>query len=201
MTDHIAAGTADGLIEYCDYLIGKGYAPPSAVNPWKSAVKQVFSTVEDGDDYGALDVKGLNLDEYMSRFETKVRGKLKQESVTAYRQRVKKALDSYREYLDNPNGWQPPSVRQAARRAPNGKATAPKGTGNGKAAKGNGQAPDANGSSLIDYPFPLQSGQIAHVRLPAKLEKGDADRLATFVRTLVFEPVLELSEKAGSEAE
>jgi hypothetical protein len=201
MSNQIAAGTAEGLMEYCDYLIDKGYAGASAVNPWKSAAKQVFATVEDGEDYGSLDVKNLDLDEYMGRFETKARGKLKQESVVAYRQRVRKALDSYRDYLDNPNGWRPPTMRQGPKRTSADQATTSKANGNSKPTNGNGNghAAEGNGSNLIDYPFPLQSGQIAHVRLPAKLEKGDAERLATFVRTLVFEPVLELTEKAGQE--
>jgi hypothetical protein len=42
--------------------------------------------------------------------------------------------------------------------------------GNGMKANGNGEthAPDVSGS-LIDYPFPLRSGQMAHLRLPMKL--------------------------------
>jgi hypothetical protein len=39
---------------------------------------------------------------------------------------------------------------------------------------------------LIDYPFPLRSRAVAHLRLPIKPEKPDADQLATFIRTLVF---------------
>jgi hypothetical protein len=54
-------------------------------------------------------------------------------------------------------------------------------------------------SSLIDDPFPLRSGQIAHLRLPMKLEKADAERLGTFIRTLTFEPVLELTAASPEE--
>jgi hypothetical protein len=50
----------------------------------------------------------------------------------------------------------------------------------------------ASSASLIDYPFSLRSGQVAHLRLPMKLEKVDADRLGAFIRTLVFEPQLEI---------
>jgi hypothetical protein len=45
---------------------------------------------------------------------------------------------------------------------------------------------------MIEYPFPLRNGQVGMVRLPMRLEKTDAERLASFVRTLVFEPQLEL---------
>jgi hypothetical protein len=61
----IPAGTANGLIEFCDFLIEKGYATPSAVNPWKSAAKQVFSLVEgEGKDYGSINVLTLDFEDY-----------------------------------------------------------------------------------------------------------------------------------------
>lgn len=42
-------------------------------------------------------------------------------------------------------------------------------------------------SSLIAYPFPLKSGQIAQLNLPTQLEHEDAERLIQFVRALVFD--------------
>jgi hypothetical protein len=53
---------------------------------------------------------------------------------------------------------------------------------------------------LIDYPFPLRSGQVAYLKLPMRLDKADAERLGTFVRTLAFEPVLELTATTGEES-
>jgi hypothetical protein len=207
MTAAVTQGTVDGVMEYIDFLIEKGYAPSSAVSPWKSAVRTVFSTVEgEGKDYGKVDVRGLDIEEYMTRYGTLVRGKLKQESVVAYRQRVTRAIESYREYLDNPDGWRPPSVRRSSRRAVpdkvesgnGGTATKSHGPHTTEGAPSNGHG-NGNGSSLIDYPFPLRTGQIAHVRLPSRLDRNDADRLAAFIRTLVFDPQLELPEKTGTE--
>jgi len=42
---------------------------------------------------------------------------------------------------------------------------------------------------LISYPFPLQSGAIANLRLPVRLDRADAERLVAFIQTLVIEPV------------
>lgn len=39
----------------------------------------------------------------------------------------------------------------------------------------------------MDYPFPLRAGGVAHLRLPKKLERDDAERLAVFIRALVFD--------------
>jgi hypothetical protein len=45
---------------------------------------------------------------------------------------------------------------------------------------------------MVDYPFPLRSGQIAHVRLPARVEREDAERMSASLRTLVIDPRREL---------
>jgi hypothetical protein len=51
---------------------------------------------------------------------------------------------------------------------------------------------------LIDYPFPLAGGQIAHLRLPQRLERVDAERIAAFVGTLVLEAQKEIPEHTGA---
>lgn len=106
-------------------------------------------------------------------------------------------MGAYREYLANGNVS---VIGSPGTRAPRRKRIEVPSPTNGNGAKkngnGEGHAPDVTGS-LIDYPFPLRSGQVAHLRLPMKLEKSDADRLGAFIRTLVYEPQLELTAEAG----
>lgn len=177
----INAGTVDGLVAFCDYLIEKGYATSAAVTPWKSAVKQVFEAVE-GPMYGDTDVRGLGLDEYLTRWETMERGNYKAESLQTYGSRLRRAHAAYLAYLEN--GTTP----QLARRAPRRRETDERSTEPTQSQRniGSGAAPTT--ADLVDYPFPLQSGQLAYVRLPRQLHRTDAERLAAFVRTLVFEP-------------
>jgi hypothetical protein len=41
---------------------------------------------------------------------------------------------------------------------------------------------------MIEYPFPVEDGRaVALVRVPKYLSRADADRLISFVRTLVIE--------------
>lgn len=54
-----------------------------------------------------------------------------------------------------------------------------------------------NGADLIDYPFPLRSGQVANLRLPKRLEKKDSERLGAFLETLVLEPQREIPAATG----
>jgi hypothetical protein len=191
----VGSGTVDGMLGFLDFLVEKGYATHSAVHPLKAATRTVFSTME-GDTFGGFDVRTFDPDEYMDRFQNRVPGKYKQESLISYRQRLKRAVAAYRDYLETGNVS---AIRSSTRAPRQRNVTTPSSTSkiNGN---GNGDGPTHDATrSLIDYPFPLRSGHVAHLRLPMQLEKVDADRLAAFIRTLVFEPQLELP--AGAEAE
>jgi hypothetical protein len=190
-TTTIGAGNVEGLLAFLDYLVEKGYATQSAVHPLKAATRAVFSRME-GERFVEFDVRTFDPDEYLDRFQNRVVGDYKQESLASYRQRVKRAVAAYRDYLatGNVSAIGSRASRRTRRETPS-PATSSKANGNGEV-----HAPDVTGS-LIDYPFPLRSGQVAHLRLPMKLDKADADRLSTFLRSLVFDPQLELS--AGAE--
>jgi hypothetical protein len=191
----LATGTADGLLAFCDYLEDKGYAASSAVGPWKSAARQIFEAVE-GDDYGSLDVRRLDLDEYLARFEIMERGNYKAESLRAYGSRFKRAMDAYLGFLEN---GRTPQLRQGPRgRRTDRAGRTPDGTLPPAHSAGRARAAVSPVADLVEYPFPLRSGTLAYVRLPRRLEKADAERLAAFVRTLVFDPPAELPA-AGAE--
>ena len=182
-SSRIQDGTADGLMQFLDYVVAKGYGTGAAVTPLKSAFKQVVETVEGTEDIGNVDVRGIDIPTYFTRYETLSRGKLKVESVRAYRRRFTGAVEAYLKFIDTGT---PPSLggsttrRQRAAPAPSAEPQ---------------QDPAATPEPrerMIDYPFPLRSGSVATLRLPYKLEKIDSERIAAFVRTLVFDPVLEL---------
>jgi hypothetical protein len=207
----IGSGTADGLVAFCDYLIDKNLAPASAINPWKSAAKQVFSRVEHSDDLRSIDVQNLDVEEYLSRFYIASRGDYKPESLNAYASRFRKAIEAYRGYLADPAGWKP-RLRHSPRRTLGNKLAAatsdpaapnPPASGINLEAFRPPQTPAQHPAmtSLIDYPFPLKSGQLAHLHLPSPLDKDDADRLTQFLRSLVFERQAQLSSGALDEGQ
>lgn len=194
-TPDIATGTAAGLMDFMDFMIDKGYAKPSAITPWKSAAKQVFSTLE-GEDFGGLEVRNLDVDDYFARFENRSMGKYSADSLTAYRSRFRKAVDSYQSYLQDPN-WKPSAG--TFRRATGRPTTSTGGTAathdeTASAAKSSAPSP-----SLITYPFPLRSGQVAQLHLPTQLDQTDAERLVHFVRALVFDPPRQLPSGSPDE--
>jgi hypothetical protein len=187
----ISSGTVDGLLAFCDYLIDKGYASSGAVGPWKSAAKQVFEAVE-GENYGTTDVRSIDLDEYLGRFENMERGRYKAESLASYGSRLRRAHEAYLAFLVD---GRTPQLRRGPQRQ-DGERPRPR----SKPETTTPSAPIAPSvADLVEYPFPLRSGQLAYVRLPKKLEKADAERIAAFVRTLVFEPIAELTTGGNGE--
>jgi hypothetical protein len=194
----VASGTADGLFAYLDFLLDKGYARTGTVSPWKSAARTVFSTVS-GEKYGEMDVLELDVDDYLKRFENMVIGQYKEESLSAYRSRFKNSVESYRKYVKDKQlpTFKAASTRRSSRTAAGNNAAAS--TASNEAIAETGDVVHREPSGLIDYPFPLQTGQVAHLRLPMRLDKTDAERLGAFLRTLVFEPQKELT--TGDEAE
>jgi hypothetical protein len=203
-TTTIGTGTVDGLLAFLDYLVDKGYATAPAVHPLRVASKIVFSKMQ-GDGYGSFDVRTFDADDLMDRFERRFVGEYKTESLNSYRQRLKRAVTAYRDFLANGNvsairtSARAPRRRKVEESAPATGQTKPNGVRTNGNGNGEGHTPDVSGS-LIDYPFPLRSGAVAHLRLPLKLEKADADRLGAFLRTLVFEPQLEIPEVTSEAA-
>jgi len=196
----IQTGTAEGLLEFLDYVVAKGYGPATALGPQKSAVKQVIATVEGEEfDLTSLDIRSLDLADFLSRFEIRARGQLKAESIGSYRQRTTRAVEAYLEFLET---GKPPSYRSPARRRAT---TDPAETTTTKRTPSPvlPTTTPAVGTSerMVDYPFPLKSGVLANLRLPVRLEKEDAERMGAFIRTLVFEGQKELPRGSSSPEE
>jgi hypothetical protein len=193
-SSRIQDGTAEGMLQFLDYVVRKGYGGPSSVNPWKSAARQVFQVVEQSDDFGSVNVRELDLDGYLDRFDTLAKPKIKVESVAAYRRRFTNAVEAYLAFIDT---GKPPTFRQGRGRSKTeqqrpGATSAPAPEAGRTAAT----AGDGRGERMIEYPFPLVGGQVATLRLPVRFERADADRLSAFIRTLVVD-----SQREGSAAE
>jgi hypothetical protein len=192
----VGTGTAEGLMEFFDFLVAKGYATPAAVTPLKSATRQILATV-DGDDFATVDVRDLDVDAHLDRFENMVVGQYKHESLVQYRNRFKRGLSTYLAYL---NDKQIPSFGGSARKRRTDRPS-PRTDKRPAAKTPSVSVPASTADRLIDYPFPLRSGQIAILRLPVGLDKTDAERMGAFIRTLVLDAQRELVRGRSDEGE
>lgn len=188
MSDSTNDGTARGMIEFFNgYLVDKGYAAAGAVSPLVSASRAVLSAME-GDAWESTDIRQIDLDDYLSRFEIKKRSDYKAESLAAYRTRFTKAVMAYRQWITD--GSRPTFG------APRGNAK-PRTTNDGSGRNNEQQkVPPPAGlrsTELVAYPFPLTDGTLAELRLPARLPKAEAKRIAAFVEALAIDPVLQIT--------
>ena len=193
---NLGSGTVAGLMAFLDWVVKKNYATPAAITPLKSAAKQVFTTVENDGDIDGVDVRSLDLDEYFSRFQVAMQasGRITPDSVRAYRNRFMRALELYNEYLATGGTPKLKSRSAAAVRFRKDKEkvalrTSSPSLAPGAAAVESAETPSTN---MISYPFPLESGEVANLRLPKRLDRGDAVRLNAFINALAFEPQKQL---------
>jgi hypothetical protein len=181
-----------GLLAFTDYLIAKNYAPASAIRPWESAINAVFSAVykEAADE---TDVLNVDLDELSLRFANATGDKYKAESRTAYMQRVGKAILAYREHLEHPD--RPPNLKVRKPRGSRQAAptTSVNGSSSGQTMRTSTPTP---APQTRTYSFPLRNGD-AQLVIPREFLREDADRLKTFIESLVFEPRREIPASTG----
>jgi hypothetical protein len=200
VTADLNTRTVGGLLAYCEWLITKGYATTAQVNPWRTAIHKVFDTVE-SEDWQSLDLSAIDLDEYLSRFQTLAGAQYKAESIATYGRRIRNAVEAQEHYLTT---GRPPMFRQSAKRTgAEDKGTASKGSVVKLQSKASSTANGSAASSLIEFPFPLKNGRMAILRLPARLHSEDVNRLSGFLRTLQDDAgeQRQLSEQTGEDSE
>jgi hypothetical protein len=183
MTSQIGSGTSQGLIEYLDQLISKGKATPGSIVPLKSTLKQVLSTVVDGEEWKDINIRELDVDDFINRFKNKTIGKYSPSSYTVYQSRINKVKEWYIKFLLDP-GWAPKI--EATGKIQRVK-TKPSISSSESTVKndfidtGKLEKPNSVLNDLITYPFPLREGKIVYLSLPIDLTPAEAGRLSKFL--------------------
>lgn len=197
ITPSINTKTIGGTNVFLEWMVSKGYGTEAQVNPWRGALKQVFSTVEGTEDYESFDWSNIDLDDYLERFQRIAGQNYKTESIAAYGRRVRNALDAHMHYLET--GRAPASKPREPRRKKEQSAAPAGGKGNG----GGTVTPIAAATStptppdMVSFPYPLSDGRMATLILPPRLKSDDVSRITTFIRTLEVEAAERLQLPPG----
>jgi hypothetical protein len=191
----IGSGTAKGLMTFLDGLVDKGRATSGSIAPLKSATRQVLSVVE-GENWETLDVRQLDIEDYMLRFGNMTMDRqLPEPTLRSYRSRMTKAVNWYKDFLSKP-GWVPP--RSAPARTAKGE-NVPKVGILPSDTKQETQPfepkyetqPSYEGTDLITYPFPLRPSKIVSLYLPVALTQSEARRLGAFLESISIEDAIQ----------
>jgi hypothetical protein len=189
--------TVEGLLAYCDWLVDKGYATVAQVDPWRTAARKVFETVE-GESYLSLDISGIDLADYLGRFQTLAGSQYKSESIVTYGRRLRNAIDAHEHYLDT---GRPPTFRRGGSSPKQDGDAKPKATKAVRTPQTPAQTTGAAKAGFVEFPFPLRGGQMAQLKLPTRLDKRDVDRLSAFLRTLQAEEQAQIPRRTGGESD
>jgi hypothetical protein len=193
----INSGTGAGLREFLDRAAGNGDLNPSTANALRAAVTSVLSVEDDPDQ---VDVRHLDVDTTLQRFETLHRSRYTPASMKSYQSRFRNAVAMYIAWLDKDPNWR--KVVKARRAV----------AANGRPSKPGAMAPElvhvqdtdfgvfdeTAAVRLVTYHLPLRPDLIVQLQLPVDLTPDDAARVAAFVKSLVFEaPTTSPHEHAG----
>ena len=183
--------TVGGLMTYCDWLKDKGYAGASAADAWKSAAKVVFETV-DGESYESLSLDGIDLDDYVLRFQRLGGTKYRIETVNRYKNRIRNAMDAQAYFIEH--GKQP----ELRRGTPKPKAEGEDQKQHRNPATKRAQSTQSTPSNVSELPapdffeftYPLSPGRMVRMQLPMQMSKREIDRLSAVLQTLEEQPQL-----------
>jgi len=178
--------SGQSLLDFWAWSARKGLVPTSVANDLRAASKEVLS-VEDN--WQAIDIKSLDVDYLMVRFDNLRKFKFKPQSLSAYKSRFKKARKLYLAYLENPSGWHYPGV--AKRKA--SKLAHAASNRHERSSQVEYELPVSALVQVAAAPdptvqrleFPIRAGAVARLELPADLTRDEANRLAAYLQLIV----------------
>jgi hypothetical protein len=180
-----------GLVEFLSFASEKGMLNGNTAGALRAAVREVLSAVEP-DGWETVDLRTIDIEDFVTRFERLRLGKYKPESLLVYKSRFRNSVQMYLQYLENPSGWRYKAERPAAARRKHAAATVPS-----EHAGTETQAVLVR-ASTIEYPFPLRPGLVVKVVLPVDLTRPEGKRLAAFIDSLAVDATLALPAHAGN---
>lgn len=197
-------GTGAGLLAFLDRIGSHGEINPATARALRAAAKSVLAIEADPD---GVDVRGIDVDNVLDRFENLNRARMKDDSMATYRSRFRIAVAMYIAWLAKEPNWKSAGKRRPAKSASNGGRhtsvrsrrsgrTEPVAeTGVTKTVPSEEPAP-----RMVVYDMPLRRDLLVRITLPVDLTTADADRVAAFVRSLAFDRPGPSSDGAGTTA-
>jgi hypothetical protein len=203
----VTDGTSEGLQEFLSWAGGRGEINPSTASALSVAVRQVLAVEPDPD---RVDVREINIEDVLDRFETLNRTGYSTQSMQVYKSRFRRAVSMYTAWLDKRPDWKsggrPRATKAAAAgsSSTNSKRTGAKTTRSRAAAAPvaavphRDSEPTSDVTPMVPYDLPLRPGLRVRLVLPEALTKADATRIAAFVNSLAF---ADESPQSGAENE
>jgi hypothetical protein len=172
--------TAKSLVDHWAWAGSKGLMNRNTAAGLRSACARVLEVLGDG--WEQTDISNLDVEDLLLRFQNLRKKEFVPQVLETYKQRFRKAVASYFEYLENPGTWRPSTQekpvasRQDARPSKRQQATG---------AVAADSLPTRVDAGYVEYPFPLRPGVMARLILPRDVTKDDVTRLTSFMQMLI----------------
>lgn len=171
------------LVEHWKWAEEKGLMNANTARSLAAACKKVLGVL---DGWEKLDVRAINVDDVLQRFQNKCSKDYTPSSLDAYKKRFALAVQMFSEYVDNPSSWKP-TQRDRPRRKTTTQAASPA-SRPGTDPRASLQPPTPiSTAALVEYPFPLREDRFAYLRLPVDLKLVEVKRLTAYLRTLAID--------------
>lgn len=188
--------TGQALVDFWAFTAEKGLMNSNTAGSLRGACKEVLSAV-DGEDWQTVDIRAVDPEEYVQRFERLRMTKFKPSSLSVYKSRFKNGVQMFLDYLEDPSGWRYKAERPAKDRK---RATSAIGQAGPVDSKQNGTRLDSQpppGINVIEYPFPLRPNLVVKLILPDDMTAREAERLGNHLKSLAYEAPKELTAAAS----
>jgi len=201
----VSDGTAAGLLEFLDWAGGRGEINAGTASARAVALRRVFDI--EGVPLESIDLRAVNPDELLDRFETLKRTEYSTDSMDAYKSRFRSSVNMYLAWLDKSPDWKrggrpgtgpgkgaasPPrrKVPKSGNSSANVSGVAQKDAVTDQPSSSAAPGEPSPVMRMIPYEVPLRPGSDMRARLvlPDDLTKADADRLSRFIQSLAFGP-------------
>jgi hypothetical protein len=178
----LQSGTADGLMLFLQVAPTTGWLKEATAKSYRAAVSQILDVTAAGQDLDQLKIRDLNVEEALVFFKEVQHEKYTEGSMASYQTRFRKAVDMYKQFLDNPKSLRPAPERRTVRHRVDDPSVSM------DWAEWTTVRSVEVDQGTIDYPFPLISGGTAHLHLPRELHPADVERLIKFLRSIAIDP-------------
>lgn len=187
MTDDNAA-TGAGLREFLAWAVQKGELNTSTGNAQRVAVTKVLETEDDPD---AVNIRDLDIERALERFENRNRSTYSTGSLATYKTRFRNAVTMYLAWLDGDSSWKSVVKSRNSRRASSGRETSRTHSATSRfnldAHRSEEDRSSKLGVATVRYQLPLRPDLLVEIELPIDLTTADAERVSAFVRSLAFD--------------
>lgn len=179
--------SSDAVVRFLDYLIAKGLVNKETASARKIACGKVFEVLDAGE---RADIRGLDLELVMHRFNNLYGSRYTPKSLGVYRSRVSKSLEEFGRYKENPATFRPGAIhaRPKVNGTTNGKKTIredPTGIEDTPSSSdiSRGVPETLNPKTqTIDVPIALRPDVVVVIRgLPVDLKSSEAKKISNVI--------------------